>query len=45
MANIQDLWWRPKKGPVTGAPVLTKGGKPAREKTPQHGKGARYRVR
>lgn len=45
MAHIQDRWYRPKKDPETGKPVLNARGKPVLEKTDLHGTGDRYKVR
>ncbi|MFI7679559.1 tyrosine-type recombinase/integrase [Actinophytocola sp. NPDC049390] len=45
MAHIQDRWYRPKKDPETGKPVLNARGKQVMEKTELHGTGDRYRVR
>lgn len=45
MGHIQDRWYRPKKDPNTGKPVLNSRGKPELEKTELHGTGNRYKVR
>lgn len=45
MGHIQDRWYRPKRDPKTGKPILDTRGRPLREKSPLHGTGDRYKVR